>query len=564
MVDQQEVRDQLARILESRTFQKSESIRRFLKYVVIEDIEGRANTIKSYTIGTEALGRPSDFDVASDGIVRTTANRLRSSLEKYYLTEGRNDPIQISLPLGGYIPEYSEKPDSMLLLAYDEGDLGNDDPPDSSIKSEPTVATPRKFRRLFLYVASAIPLLAAAVYGGLRFIDQCADVAWQPPTILIPSASALTADEHAIRFARSLPTRLSDALTFYDINSVVRVQDFSEAQNYVGRLPSNQGAYVVTAEVDTNTAGIGVYWQLVDARTGAVLWSSEILKGDGFHAVDIIVHELVGENAVIRSVERRKLPLDPIAGYVCVTHTLNEMITLTEAKREWMSKCLSETVGAQADYAQAWALLALMRVEDSIAAADEGDHEASKAALEDGWRSFRNAERLAPGSWFTLRARMALEFQEGDFKAFRASIARAITRLPENARERIAIGERLFALGEYEEASTIIKNTINLMTVSAPSDYLFLAAALYRRGENRDALKLLLDQPVPQNAFYWSLVAATAGDLGDATTVGLAMRSLVAIRPTESRILEASLRNRHFRNEFIEQIRSDFNRASRM
>ncbi len=564
MVDQQKVRDQLKRILKSRTFQNSERLRRFLRYIVIEDIEGRANTIKSYTIGTEALGRPSDFDVANDGIVRTTANRLRYSLEKYYLTEGRNDPIIISLPLGRYIPEYSENRESLLPLTYDEEDIGHEDPPDSSIKSEPTIAPPRTFRRLLLCVTAAAPLVAAAMYGGLKIIDQRAEAAWQPPIILIQAANALTDDEHAVLFARSLPARLSDAMTFYDINSIVRTQDFPEAQNYVRRLPDNQSAYVVTTEVDSNSAGIAVYWQLVDARTGAVLWSSQILKSNAHRIVEVMVHELVGENAVIRSAERRRLPLDPVTGYVCVTHSLNEMITLTEAKRGWMSKCLSATVGAQADYAQAWALLALVHVEDSIAAADDGDLEASKAALEDGWRSFRNTERLAPGSWFTLRARIALEFQKEDFTAFRASVSKALARLPGNARERIAIGERLFALGEYEEASTVIENTVTLMTVPQPSDYLFLAASLYRRGENRDALKMLQDQPVPQNAFYWSLLAATAGSLGDATTVGTAMRSLGAIRPTDSSILEADLRNRHFRDEFIEQIRSDFDRAAGM
>jgi len=52
------------------------------------------------------LGRGASFDPRADPIVRAEASRLRGRLERYYLTDGRSDTIEILLPRGGYIPRF--------------------------------------------------------------------------------------------------------------------------------------------------------------------------------------------------------------------------------------------------------------------------------------------------------------------------------------------------------------------------------------------------------------------------------------------------------------------------
>src|SRR6202022_2716970 len=42
-------------------------------------------------------------------IVRVQARRLRSKLGQYYQTEGRDDPIQIEYPVGGYSPIFTRR-----------------------------------------------------------------------------------------------------------------------------------------------------------------------------------------------------------------------------------------------------------------------------------------------------------------------------------------------------------------------------------------------------------------------------------------------------------------------
>lgn len=100
-----EVRRTLGRICDSATFIGAPQLRAFLTFVVEKTLAGDARHIKAYTVGVEALGRRSDFDPATDSIVRVEAGRLRTGLQRYY--DADNDPVVISLPLGCYVPEFA-------------------------------------------------------------------------------------------------------------------------------------------------------------------------------------------------------------------------------------------------------------------------------------------------------------------------------------------------------------------------------------------------------------------------------------------------------------------------
>lgn len=111
MVNVQHIREQLARILASAAFNGAERARGFLRFVVEHTLDGRSDEIKESVIAVEVLGRnPSSFDSKSDPIVRVEAGRLRERLDSYYQGEGKSDPIIITMPKGGYVPEFSERP----------------------------------------------------------------------------------------------------------------------------------------------------------------------------------------------------------------------------------------------------------------------------------------------------------------------------------------------------------------------------------------------------------------------------------------------------------------------
>jgi Tol biopolymer transport system component len=110
-VNDERVRVQLARILAGTAFTGAERAAGFLRFVVERALDGRTEEIKESVIAVEVLGRsPSSFDSKSDPIVRVEAGRLRDRLDSYYRDEGKSDRIFITMPKGGYVPKFSERP----------------------------------------------------------------------------------------------------------------------------------------------------------------------------------------------------------------------------------------------------------------------------------------------------------------------------------------------------------------------------------------------------------------------------------------------------------------------
>jgi hypothetical protein len=72
-------------------------------------MSGRTEAIKEYNIAVEGLGRGADFDQKRDSIVRVEAHRLRRRLADYYRTVGAQDPVEILLPAGSYVPVFQTR-----------------------------------------------------------------------------------------------------------------------------------------------------------------------------------------------------------------------------------------------------------------------------------------------------------------------------------------------------------------------------------------------------------------------------------------------------------------------
>lgn len=106
---------QLEKMLSSEIFSRSERMSRFLRFTVEQVLQGHASNLKEYLIGLEVFDKPETLDPRLDPIVRVEAGRLRSKLREYYETEGRLDPVLITLPARSYVPAFqlrggSEKP----------------------------------------------------------------------------------------------------------------------------------------------------------------------------------------------------------------------------------------------------------------------------------------------------------------------------------------------------------------------------------------------------------------------------------------------------------------------
>ncbi len=100
----------LKKVVSSKVFSRSDSCQQILKFIIEKFIAGYGGDLKEYTIATEAMGRPLDFDPKSDNIVRIQMQRLRERLEKYYSEEGADDQVRIAIPYGHYVPEFHSTP----------------------------------------------------------------------------------------------------------------------------------------------------------------------------------------------------------------------------------------------------------------------------------------------------------------------------------------------------------------------------------------------------------------------------------------------------------------------
>jgi len=108
-VTELEVRQQLDRILNSKTFQQVQRLKRFVSFVVLETKDGRGDQLKEFVVGVQVFDKESSFDPRNDPIVRVQARRLRTRLATYYLEEGQNDDILIELPKGGYAAVFKKR-----------------------------------------------------------------------------------------------------------------------------------------------------------------------------------------------------------------------------------------------------------------------------------------------------------------------------------------------------------------------------------------------------------------------------------------------------------------------
>ena len=107
------IRVALDKVLSCDDFVRSKRIKQLLAYIVEKSISGKANELKAYTIGLDVYDRSPDFDPEKDAIVRVEMGRLRSKLEHYYLTTGKDETLRIIIPKGTYCPSFIDQRKSL-------------------------------------------------------------------------------------------------------------------------------------------------------------------------------------------------------------------------------------------------------------------------------------------------------------------------------------------------------------------------------------------------------------------------------------------------------------------
>lgn len=99
----------LRAVLNSQTFARAEKLQKFLRFVADMTFSGNAGAIHEHLIAIEVFARGKDYSPGEDSVVRRQAHALRRKLKDYYESEGKDDPVQIEIPVGSYVPVFREQ-----------------------------------------------------------------------------------------------------------------------------------------------------------------------------------------------------------------------------------------------------------------------------------------------------------------------------------------------------------------------------------------------------------------------------------------------------------------------
>lgn len=291
-IDTKEVREQLERILDFKAFAHADRQSNFLRYIVEKLLAGKDTDLNQFSIGIDVFDRGQDFDPATDAIVRVEAGRLRSRIADYYATNGKNDPILIELPKGGYVPVVSAR-------------LKRD--PDQNAHSNRT--------SIFTVSRLLMHLALVAVFCGVSFILWSAlshDVGEMPSplpstdhSVAVLPFDNMSADPEQEYFSDGIA---EDIITDLSVISGLRVIARHSTFVYKGRPVTIREIgddlnvrYVLEGSVRRQGDRLRITAQLIDVASEGHIWAARFDRGvsDVFDVQDEVTAQIVSTLQVV-------------------------------------------------------------------------------------------------------------------------------------------------------------------------------------------------------------------------------------------------------------------------
>lgn len=158
------------RIVASRQFSKAPLLSKFLIHISSEILQGRQSEISEYQIGVQVFDRPLGYRTVEDNIVRNYARQLRKRLSEYFAGEGRLEPIQVEIPLGGYVPVFQTRVDEFPASNAEHSVLPAANEAPASAKRTPSWLHSRSARAVML-LAYSVAIASLTLFIATRYRD---------------------------------------------------------------------------------------------------------------------------------------------------------------------------------------------------------------------------------------------------------------------------------------------------------------------------------------------------------------------------------------------------------
>jgi adenylate cyclase len=548
-----EVRAELDRLTASPEFNIPGRAKKFLRYIVEETLAGRAARIKAYTVGTEVFDRDSAFDAQNDPVVRIEAGRLRRALERYYLTAGSADSVTISVPKGGYVPLFE------LRAARQAAPLAPVSPaPD-------TASLPPPQRRIAWLGAGVV--LSAILFIGIALLSGSRD--GPKPTIEAPAVSTLAITPFVNLGDIPEAKIYAEGLTEEVMSQVARFKELLVLGRETSRnIPPGADAaqiyrtlgarYVLEGSVRAATSQLRVTGRLLDARTGAVLWSQSYdndlrvrdlltIQNDVAQKVATAIAQPYG--IIFQADELRtgaKAP-DNLEAYACSLRFYSYRTTLSAESHGAVRGCLEKAAAANPGYAIGWAMLSILYLDEDRFGFNP--RPGSPAAIQRSTDAARRAIRLDPANVRALQAlMMALFFTQQPAEALEIG-ERAVALNPNDTELLAELGTRMGQVGAWARGTALLEQA--LARNPAHSDYYHgvLAHHAYMQREYRRAEALIRQASLNKFPLYHFVAAIIYAQLDMKPQAAAAKGEFLRLRPKFFENWEHEVTKRNYRPE---------------
>ncbi len=342
---------------------------RLLEYLITEELSGRGDRIKAYSIGVDIFGKDDDFDPSTNNTVRVEMGRLREALTQFYANNDTADLIHIEIPIGTYqpiinlLPQTQDTSTESAPKTPASETYGNTDNRKRNFKQDVFLLLGVTISAIILFMIYS-PNSSIWPFGSAQRDAELQTENARIP-ITIRNFKNLSANENISLIATSLSDDLGIALTR---NKSLAVTDVGKTQSGTKLSPKNRqnDGLVIDGYIREFSGNLHIVIELIDNKTELLIWAHAFHTDHGEieEDQDKVVNKIAGElrtqlyNASHRIVAGDDpMELSPWELYLIATWLPGEpKSTLAiEKKRIELARFALEL---QADFGQAHSVLA--------------------------------------------------------------------------------------------------------------------------------------------------------------------------------------------------------------
>lgn len=540
-------------ILDDPTFRRSPTLSKLLQFLVNEAIAGRGDTLKSYAVAVDALGRPDDYDPSSDSSARVQMTRLRKALESYYSKNAPTDKLCLYLQSGSYLIRLNEPSLAYPTLYRLNADAAPFNAADVLEPIRPKSFTPAapenqlktsafnmalrwtwKHWGIALFVAVVATALFIALFNFLKVNSGPEHVS---PVITImpivdggrPEVAALSA------YLRSV---FEDDLPRFKLARIRLVEDQAPSKEVVTEAEDYR---LNTRLVQDDERSATLFLNINDVKSDTVLWTRKVsLPLDPTKANAMIIPFLAEVNGPIGAIalhQTNRRHSSNESGYPCMLKYFEFIRTRAPGLEDRLAHCLEQPVNEDFIAASMMGIRGMFELERPASQKD------FRAATARGTAFARQGINLDPNDAWSNFAMARLSYAAGDCVSALSYSVRTMEANP-NSPIFPAVLASLSPVCKNPNADKLLDQAlITQSPLYIRSRLLLVQAAIYN---NRpDAISRIKESELPetdlQKRYYYATETFIAASKGQTAEANKNWRFFIAVSDPDAATADAKM-----------------------